>query len=125
MTITDPDLIKKLDSLRLQGRSETIELGGTQVTDENLIKELDNLRFGKTVKGRVSKTAMSIADFFSGTKKTEYAAIPEIGEYKGAGAFKIAAGLLLNPSQKAQAQMIQSQIPNTEIFKDKFNYCFT
>ena len=49
MTITDPDLIKKLDSLRLQGRPETIELGGTQVTDENLIKELDNLRFGKTV----------------------------------------------------------------------------
>lgn len=67
MTITDPDLIKKLDSLRLQGRPETIESGGTQVTDENLIKELDNLRFGKTVKGRVSKTAMSIADF-SGTK---------------------------------------------------------
>ena len=121
MTITDPDLIKKLDSLRLQGRPETIEAGGTQVTDENLIKELDNLRFGKTVKGRVSKTAMSIADFFSGTKKTEYAEIPEIGEYKGAGAFKIAAGLLLNPSQKAQAQMIQSQIPNTEIFKDKFD----
>jgi hypothetical protein len=121
MAVTDLDLIKKLDDLRLKGRPEIIEAGGTQVTDENLIKELDEMRFGKTVKGRISKTAMSISDFFSGTKKTEFAEISEIGDYQGKGAFKIAASLLLNSNQKAQAQMIQSQVPNTEIFKDKFN----
>lgn len=68
MAITDPNLIKKLDELRLQGRPEIIEEGGTQVTDENLIEELDKIRSGKTIKGRISKAAMSIADFFSGTK---------------------------------------------------------
>ena len=124
MAITDPNLIKKLDELRLQGRPEIIEEGGTQVTDENLIEELDKIRSGKTVKGRVSRAAMSIADFFSGTKKTEYAEMPEIGEADAptiGKALKISAGLLLNPNQKSQAQIIQSQIPGTEIFKDKFD----
>ena len=42
-------------------------------------------------------------------KRTEYPELPEIGAYKGEGAAKIAVGLLINPNQKAQAEIIQTQ----------------
>ena len=124
MAVTDLNLIKELDELRLKGRPEVIEQGGTQVTDTDLINDLDKIRTGKTVKGRITQATGAISDFFSGTKKTEFADMPEIGEASSGDLktdFKIAAGLLLNANQKAQAQIIQAQIPGTEIFKDKFD----
>lgn len=50
--------------------------------------------------------------------------MPEIGEANvgdTSTSLKIAAGLLINPNQKSQAQIIQSQVPGSEIFKDKFD----
>ena len=124
MTVTDPNLIKQLDKLRLKDTPDAVELGGTQITDPKLIEQLDKVRSGKTIKGKITKTAGAISEFFSGTKKTEFAEMPEIGE-ADAGSIgkniKVAAGLLINPNQKAQAQIIQSQIPGTEVFKDRFD----
>ena len=52
-----------------------------------------------------------IDNFFTGTKKTEFPELPEIGDLKledGKATAAITAGLLINPNQKAQAQIIQS-----------------
>jgi hypothetical protein len=61
-----------------------------------------------------------ISDIFTGTKRTEFASLPEIGEYKGEGAGATAVGLLLTPNQKSQAEIVQSQIPGSAIREDKY-----
>ena len=126
--VTDPKIIKELDEIRL--KKKPIEVLGNEIKEENIItneeeiKKLDDIRQGKTVTGKIKKAAGAVADFFTGTKKTEFVDMPEIGEanLEDIGAsIKISAGLLINPNQKSQAQIIQSQVPGSEIFKDKFD----
>lgn len=94
----------------------------------NLIKETDESIIAVLKKKKeqqapsfLNKSLTAISDFFTGTKKTEYADLPEIGEYKGQGEFKIALGLNITPDMKAQSEIIQAQIPGSKIFKDDFN----
>jgi hypothetical protein len=61
-----------------------------------------------------------ISDIFTGTKRTEFASLPEIGEYKGEGAGATAVGLLLTPNQESQADIIKTQIPGSAIREDKY-----
>ena len=126
--VTDPKLIKDLDKLRLETKPQKVgdvEISDeTLVTDEKEIAALNEIREGNTVSGKIKKFAGATKDFFTGTKKTEFVNMPEIGEANVddiSTALKISAGLLINPNQKAQAQIIQSQIPGSEIFKDKFD----
>src|SRR5210317_466746 len=121
MTVTDPKLIKELDELRLKNVGSNIKSSGETVDDPDLIKELDDIRLQNTFKGKITKTSNAVADFFSGTKKTEFPDMPEIGEYTGEGAGMSALGLLITPNQKSQAQIIKSQVPGSEIFKDRFD----
>lgn len=121
MAVTDPKLIKELDELRLKNVKSDIKGSGKQVTDPDLIKELDDIRLQNTFKGKITKASNAVADFFSGTKKTEFPDMPEIGEYTGEGSLAVATGLLITPNQKSQAQIIQSQIPDSKIFKDRFD----
>tara|TARA_R100000231_G_scaffold128520_1_gene99606 strand:+ start:403 stop:2814 length:2412 start_codon:yes stop_codon:yes gene_type:complete len=126
--VTNPKLIEDLDKLRLEKKPQKVgdvEISDeTLVTDEKEIAALDEIREGNTVTGKIKKFAGATKDFFTGTKKTEFVDMPEIGEYTPED-FKttaaISAGLLINPNQKAQAQIIQSQIPDAKIFKDKFD----
>ena len=126
--VTDPKIIKELDEIRL--KKKPIEVFGNEIKEENIItneediKKLDDIRQGKTVTGKIKKAAGAVADFFTGTKKTEFVDMPEIGEanLEDIGAsIKISAGLLINPNQKSQAQIIQAQVPGSEIFKVKFD----
>jgi len=121
MAVTDPKLIKELDELRLKNVGSNIKSSGETVDDPDLIKELDDIRLQNTFKGKITKTSNAVADFFSGTKKTEFPDMPEIGEYTGEGAGMSAVGLLITPNQKSQAQIIKSQVPGSEIFKDRFD----
>jgi len=121
MAVTNQKLIKELDELRLKNTQSNIKSSGKTVEDPDLIKELNNIRMGNTWKGKIIKTSNSVADFFSGTKKTEFPDMPEIGEYSGEGAGMSALGILITPNQKSQAQIIQSQVSGSEIFKDRFN----
>ena len=121
MAVTDPKLIKELDELRLKNVGSNIKSSGETVDDPDLIKELDDIRLQNTFKGKITKTSNAVADFFSGTKTTEFPDMPEIGEYKGEGALAVGTGLLITPNQKSQAQIIQSQVPGSEIFKDRFD----
>lgn len=61
-----------------------------------------------------------ISDIFTGTKRTEFASLQEIGEYKGEGKGAVALGLLLTPNQKSQAEIIQTQIPGSAVREDKY-----
>jgi len=124
MAVTDPKIIKELDEIRLKNLEPKIKSSGETVNDADLIKELDDIRLQNTFKGKITKASNSVADFFSGTKKTEYPDMPEIGSANTetvGQAFKIAAGLLITPNQKSQAQIIKSQVPGSDIFKDRFN----
>ena len=60
------------------------------------------------------------ADLFSGTKRTEFAAMPEIGSYTGEGSFTTAVALSLTPDQKSQAEIIQKAIPGAAVREDKY-----
>lgn len=92
-----------------------------EITDKDTIEAFEKEAQNGTIKGKIVKTSNAVADFFSGTKTTEFPDMPEIGEYKGEGALASAAGILITPNQKSQAQIIQSQVPGSEIFKDRFD----
>ena len=114
--ITDPKLIKDLEKKSGNELPETLN----KVKDPDLVNALDQ-KFEQGSPSYLNKAYTAISDFFSGTKKTEYAELPEIGSYKGEGEFKIALGLNITPDMKAQAEIIQAQVPGAKIFKDKFN----
>jgi hypothetical protein len=122
--VTDPELIKKLDAERIKKTvtEEGVTEGRKAVTDPELIKKLDANRSKKTTEGGFFS---SIGDFFTGTKRTEYPDLPEIGDLdKGVSEmqkFKIATGLLLTPSQNAQLEIVQTQVPGTSVLTDKFD----
>jgi len=94
---------------------------GKLVEDENIISQFNKLETEEGIENTVKKSLGAVKEFFTGTKRTEYPEIPEIGSYKGTGAAKIAAGLLINPNQKAQAEIIQAQVPGSKILKDSFD----
>tara|TARA_R110002012_G_scaffold137707_1_gene292672 strand:- start:731 stop:3133 length:2403 start_codon:yes stop_codon:yes gene_type:complete len=107
---------KKVSNIDISDKNE--------VTDKDTIEAFEKEAEGGTIKGKIVKAANVVSDFFSGTKKTEFIDMPEIGEANvgdTSTSLKIAAGLLINPNQKSQAQIIQSQVPGSEIFKDKFD----
>tara|TARA_R100001440_G_scaffold39968_1_gene59574 strand:+ start:982 stop:3354 length:2373 start_codon:yes stop_codon:yes gene_type:complete len=117
---------KLIDELNALSSEKTLSIpeGSEVITDENLIKDLNNIADGNTFSGKFKSSIGAIKEFFTGTKKTEFPELPEIGDLKledGKANAAITAGLLINPNQKAQAQIIQSQIPDSKIFQDKFN----
>lgn len=107
--VKDQELLKKLNA--------PVEQQDVEVTDENLLKQLN---VGQKDEGFIKQAVSSVADFFSGTKRTEYEDLPEIGSYRGQGAAKIALGLNLTPNQKTQSDIIKAQVPGTTIINDKF-----
>ena len=109
--MSDKDLIKELLGLekvkKPEGEAGTIEqetaLEETEAPEDNIFDK--------------------VSDIFSGTKRTEYAALPEIGaaDAGSLGAnLKVAGGLLLTPNQRSQAQIIQAAVPGSAIREDKY-----
>jgi len=102
--VTDPKILEKLDPLFKGTSAGTTKIQdttiGNEVTDQDLVRRLDPL-FGKEQKaGVVRQTIDAVGDFFTGTKRTEYPDLPEIGELnKGVGEMqkiKIATGFFFN-----------------------------
>jgi hypothetical protein len=118
--ITDPKIIEKFNKKKLEFSGVESLSAENEITDPKIIEKFNQQKLEQTVEGRVKKAYGGVKDFFTGTKKTEYPELPEIGSYKGPGAFTTGVGLLINPNQKAQAEIIQSQVPGSKILKDKF-----
>jgi len=114
--VTDPKVLKLLQ----KQSAKPLEPTGVKVTDPDLINVLQSKSNDKSL---LSKVGTGIYDFFSGTKRTEFPELQEIGKATGLTTgqeFKIAAGLNITPNQKAQAEIIQAQVPGTNVFNDKF-----
>lgn len=98
-----------------------IDSVGSPVTDTETIKRLDQV-WNKQQEDADKEGFFSwVGDIFTGTKRTEYASMPEIGEYKGEGAGKAALGLLITPNQKSQAEIVMNAIPGSKIRTDKYD----
>ena len=111
--MTDEELFKKL--LQLEAREDTTGTAGD--LEGEAATFVDNeTSDGENIFDKVS-------DIFTGTKSTEYPSLPEIGsaDAGSAGAnIKVAAGLLLTPNQKSQAEIIQAAVPGSAIREDKY-----
>ena len=114
--VTDPDKIKELDELRKKKMGKN----PNAVTDEAKIKELDEIRNDQKEKSFFTGVGEAVTEFFTGTKSTEFSDMPEIGEYKGDQAGKIALALNITPNIRSQAEIIENAFPGTNIFEDKF-----
>jgi hypothetical protein len=103
--ITDPKIIEKFKEQ--QGNQSVVDdlPIGKEITDPEIIKQFNKQKEDQTIEGAVKKSLGAVKEFFTGTKRTEYPELPEIGAYKGTGAAKVATGLMINPNQKAQAQI--------------------
>ena len=98
-----------------------IDSVGSPVTDPETIKRLDQV-WNKQQEDADKEGFFSwVGDIFTGTKRTEYASMPEIGKYEGEGAVKAALGLLITPNQKSQAEIVMNAIPGSKIRTDKYD----
>jgi len=121
-TVTDPKLKEEILEL-FNKQNQIIESdipGSKKVINPELREELFQIQKDQEEKSFLVGAGESIKDFFSGTKRTEFAQIPEIGEYTGEGAGKIAVGLSLTPNQKSQLDIILNQVPGSTPMEDKF-----
>ena len=109
--VKDKKLIERLDKESKKNQ---------KVTDPDLIARLEKESAEVKEKTFLSGVGESIKEFFTGTKSTEFSDMREIGEYKGEGAGKVAVGLSITPNIRSQAQIIQNQIPGSNIMEDKF-----
>ena len=122
--VLDKELIEKLNERSGKTELEIKAETGTEITNVDLIEKLDKQKGDLSFLEAGGKVIEKITDFFTGTKKTEFHELPEIGSAdtgSWGSAAKIATGLMLTPNQKNQAHIIQEQIPNSRILKDKFD----
>ncbi len=121
-TVTDPKLKQEiLDLFNEQNNITDVDISGSkQNIDPTLRDELLQIQKDQEDKSFLTGVGESIVDFFSGTKKTEFAELPEIGEYTGEGAAKVALGLSLTPNQRSQLDIILNQVPGSNPMEDKF-----
>ena len=119
--VTNPELIKKLESKFKEEKSDIDVSGLKEVTDPILKGKLNTLSSEKEEKSFLSGVGESVTEFFTGTKKTEFPEMKEIGEAKDTGAdFKIALGLSITPNQQSQIDIILNAVPGSNVMEDKF-----
>ena len=121
-TITDPTLKKQiLDLFNEQNEIKIPNISGSeQVIDPDLKSKILQIQKDQSDKSFLAGVGESVTDFFSGTKRTEFAEVPEIGEYKGEGAATVALGLSITPNQKSQLDIILNTVPGSNAMEDKF-----
>ena len=120
--VTDPELIKKLESkLKAEEKSNIDVTGLKEVTDPELLGKLNALSTENEEKSFLSGVGETVTEFFTGTKKTEFPELKEIGEAKDTGAdATIALGLSITPNQQSQIDIILNAVPGSNVMEDRF-----
>tara|TARA_R110002012_G_scaffold260993_1_gene442766 strand:- start:6 stop:2630 length:2625 start_codon:yes stop_codon:yes gene_type:complete len=120
LEVTDEKLKAKiLEEFNKKNKTDTSNL--KKVQDPELISKILEAQGDKKEKNFLSGAGEAVTDFFSGTKKTEFPDMKEIGEAKDTGAdFKIALGLSITPNQKSQIDIILNSVPGSNVMEDKF-----
>ena len=120
LEVTDEKLKAKiLEEFNKKNKTDTNNL--KKVEDPELISKILEAQGDKKEKNFLSGAGEAVTEFFSGTKKTEFPDMKEIGEAKDTGAdFKIAMGLSITPNQQSQIDIILNSVPGSNVMEDKF-----
>ena len=119
--VKDPELIKKLESkLKAEEKSNIDVTGLKEVTDPELLGKLNALSTENEEKSFLSGVGETVTEFFTGTKKTEFPELKEIGEAKTDAAGTIALGLSITPNQQSQIDIILNAVPGSNVMEDRF-----
>lgn len=120
LEVTDEKLKAKiLEEFNKKNKTDTSNL--KEVTDPALVSKILEAQGDKKEKSFLAGAGEAVTDFFSGTKKTEFPDMKEIGEAKDTGAdFKIAMGLSITPNQQSQIDIILNSVPGSNVMEDKF-----
>ena len=119
--VKDPDLIKILESkLKAEEKSNIDVTGLKEVTDPELLGKLNALSTENEEKSFLSGVGETVTEFFTGTKKTEFPELKEIGEAKTDADATIALGLSITPNQQSQIDIILNAVPGSNVMEDRF-----
>jgi len=119
--VKDPELIKRLESKLKEEEKSNIDVTGLkEVTDPELLGKLNALSTENEEKSFLAGVGESVTEFFTGTKKTEFPELKEIGEAKTDAAGTIALGLSITPNQQSQIDIILNAVPGSNVMEDRF-----
>ena len=120
LEVTDEKLKAKiLEEFNKKNKTDTSNL--EKVTDPELVSKILEAQGDKKEKGFLAGVGESVTDFFSGTKKTEFPEMKEIGEAKDTGAdATIALGLSITPNMQSQIDIILNAVPGSNVMEDRF-----
>ena len=91
-----------------------------KVTDPALVSKILEAQGDKKEKNFLSGVGETVTEFFTGTKKTEFPEMKEIGEAKTDADATIALGLSITPNQQSQIDIILNAVPGSNVMEDKF-----
>ena len=122
LEVTDEKLKAKiLEEFNKKNKTDTNNL--EKVTDPELVSKILEAQGDKKEKSFLSGVGETVTEFFTGTKKTEFPEMKEIGEVTSltAGqAAKITAGLSITPNMQSQIDIILNAVPGSNVMEDKF-----
>ena len=123
--MTEAEKKKILDQYNKKKEEENkIDISGLsseRVEDPELKAKLLKQNADRKEKSFLAGAGESVKEFFTGTKRTEFAELPEIGEAKDTGAdATIALGLSITPNMKSQIDIIRAAVPGSNVMEDKF-----
>ena len=122
--VKDKELIKRLESkLKAQEKSNINVTGLKEVTDPELLGRLNAKSTENEEKGFLAGVGESVTDFFSGSKRTEFPDMKEIGEVTSVTvgqSAKIGIGLSITPNMQSQIDIILNAVPGSNAMEDKF-----
>ena len=118
--VTDEKLKAKiLEEFNKKNKTDTNNL--EKVTDPELVTKILEAQGDKKEKNFLSGVGETVTEFFTGTKKTEFPEMKEIGEAKDTGAdATIALGLSITPNMQSQIDIILNAVPGSNVMEDKF-----
>ena len=117
--VTDEKLKAKiLEEFNKKNKTDTNNL--EKVTDPELVTKILEAQGDKKEKNFLSGVGETVTEFFTGTKKTEFPEMKEIGEAKTDAAGTIALGLSITPNMQSQIDIILNAVPGSNVMEDKF-----
>jgi hypothetical protein len=117
--VTDEKLKAKiLEEFNKKNKTDTSNL--EKVTDPALVSKILEAQGDKKEKNFLSGVGETVTEFFTGTKKTEFPEMKEIGEAKTDADATIALGLSITPNQQSQIDIILNAVPGSNVMEDKF-----
>jgi len=117
--VTDEKLKAKiLEEFNKKNKTDTSNL--EKVTDPSLVSKILEAQGDKKEKNFLSGVGETVTEFFTGTKKTEFPEMKEIGEAKTDADATIALGLSITPNQQSQIDIILNAVPGSNVMEDKF-----